>query len=43
MITVRTVVLHGLTGHLLWLTATQADAPRPTLNITGRARSDGGE
>ncbi|MEU7524677.1 ATP-binding protein [Saccharothrix sp. NPDC042600] len=43
MSTVRTVVLHGLTGHLLTLTATRADGPRPTLTITGRARSDGGE
>ncbi|MFI9811416.1 ATP-binding protein [Saccharothrix variisporea] len=43
MPTVHTVLLHGLTGHLLTLTATLTDGPRPALDLIGRPRSDGCE
>lgn len=43
MPTVHTIALHGLTGPLLTLTAALADGPRPTLDLIGRPRSDGGE
>ncbi|XVV02680.1 ATP-binding protein [Actinosynnema sp. CA-248983] len=43
MVTVHTVFLHGLTGHLLTLTAILADGPRPSLTLIGGHRRDGDE
>lgn len=43
MPTVHTVFLRGMTGHLLAVTATLADGPRPTLTLIGCHRRDGGE